>query len=68
LLLNKLDVLVDHEYGNFIIQQIIYLKDGEFNSKIISYIKENFVSLAKKKFSSNVIDKVFLKNNNSVSY
>jgi pumilio RNA-binding family len=65
-LVAKIDVLVDHEYGNFVIQQIIFLKDVESNVQIVKYIKDNFLSLAKRKFSSNVIDKV-INTNLSVS-
>jgi hypothetical protein len=60
LLISRLDELINHEYGNFIIQQIIFLKDIEFNFEILKYVKANLNSLAKKKFSSNVIDKVNL--------
>jgi hypothetical protein len=67
-LLSNLDELVNHEYGNFIIQQVIFLKEVEFNLKIINFIKENFVALAKKKFASNVIDKVTIHFNPSVYF
>jgi hypothetical protein len=60
-ILTKIGDLVDHEYGNFIIQQIIFLKDTEANLLIVKFLKENFVNLAKRKFSSNVIDKVRIK-------
>jgi hypothetical protein len=52
------DLLINDEYGNFIIQQIVFLKYSEFNDKIFKYLKDNLGHLAKKKFSSNVIDKV----------
>jgi len=52
------DLLINDEYGNFIIQQIVFLKNSEFNDKIFKYMKDNLGHLAKKKFSSNVIDKV----------
>jgi hypothetical protein len=34
------------------------LKSSEFAEIVISYIKKNFLNLAKNKFSSNVIDRV----------
>jgi hypothetical protein len=57
-ILKYLSILINDEYGNFIIQQIVFLKDNEFNEVILNFLKSNFVFLAKKKFSSNVIDKV----------
>jgi hypothetical protein len=59
-ILKYLSILINDEYGNFIIQQIVYLKENEFNEVIFNFLKSNFVFLAKKKFSSNVIDKVFI--------
>lgn len=57
-ILKHIDVLINDEYGNFIIQQIVYLKHSEFNDMIFMYIKENLLLLSKRKFSSNVLDKV----------
>jgi hypothetical protein len=56
--LQNIDELINHEYGNFIIQQIVLLKNKEFNKIIECFIKKNIIPLSKKKFSSNVIDKV----------
>lgn len=60
ILTNYLEVLINDEYGNFIIQQIVFLKNVEFNDIIAKFLKDNILILAKKKFSSNVIDKVKL--------
>jgi hypothetical protein len=57
-ILSQIDLLINHEFGNFIIQQIIYLKDVEYNTMIIDYIKSDLSILGKQKHSSNVIDKV----------
>lgn len=57
-ILNHFNLLINDEYGNFIIQQIVFLKDYEFNDIIFKAMKDNIATLSKKKFSSNVIDKV----------
>jgi hypothetical protein len=59
-ILKFIDLLINDEYGNFIIQQIVFIKYSEFNDKIFKFLKDNLGTLAKRKFSSNVIDKVFL--------
>jgi hypothetical protein len=57
---HHIDSLINDEYGNFIIQQIVFLKVPEFSDFILAYLKNNLFEFAKKKFSSNVIDKVNL--------
>ena len=57
-ILNNIESLINDEYGNFIIQNVIYLKIPEVNESIYNFLKERLLELSKKKFSSNVIDKV----------
>ena len=56
-ILDDISTLINDEYGNYIIQFILDLKEKEYNEIIFTYITKNTVSLSKKKFSSNVIDK-----------
>ena len=56
-ILDDISTLINDEYGNYIIQFILELKEKEFNEIIYNYITKNTLSLSKKKFSSNVIDK-----------
>lgn len=50
--------LINDEFGNFIIQYIIFMRNSEYNERITDFITENICDLAQKKFSSNVIDRV----------
>jgi len=59
-ILKNVPLLINDEYGNFIIQSIIYLKLPEVNDSIFYFLKDKLLDLSKKKFSSNVIDKVIL--------
>ena len=56
-ILDDINTLVNDEYGNYIIQFILELKEKEFNEIIYNYLIKNSLSLSKKKFSSNVLDK-----------
>ena len=56
-ILDDISTLINDEYGNYIIQFILDLKEKEYNEIIFTYITKNTLSLSKKKFSSNVIDK-----------
>ena len=56
-ILDDISTLINDEYGNYIIQFILELKEKECNEIIYNYITKNTLSLSKKKFSSNVIDK-----------
>ncbi len=59
-ILRNIHFLINDEYGNFIIQSVIYLKLPEVNESIFYFLKNKLLDLSKKKFSSNVIDKVRL--------
>ncbi len=56
--IKNIDKLINDEYGNFIIQHIIFLKVDEYNERIFNFLYNNLVGLSKLKYSSNVIDKV----------
>ena len=56
-ILDDISTLINDEYGNYIIQFILDLKEKDYNEIIFTYITKNTLSLSKKKFSSNVIDK-----------
>lgn len=62
-IIKNIDKLINDEFGNFIIQHIIFMKVDEFNEKIFTFLNNNLVGLSKLKYSSNVIDKVRLKIN-----
>ena len=57
-ILKNVDKLINDEYGNFIIQQIVFLKESYAIEQISKFFVENLSHLSKKKYSSNVIDKV----------
>lgn len=50
--------LINDEFGNFIIQYIIFMRNPKYNERITDFITENISELAQKKYSSNVIDRV----------
>jgi len=55
-----MDTLINDEYGNFIIQQILKLKNDAYTKSIFDYICENLSQFSKQKYSSNVVDKCIL--------
>ena len=59
-ILSDIGALVNDEYGNYTIQLIIELKEKEYNDIIYDYLIKNCLPLSKKKFSSNVIDKCII--------
>ncbi len=54
--IDNLEILINDEYGNFIIQKVIKINNKNYNYKIYSYIKDKIVHLSSQKFSSNVIE------------
>ena len=49
------------QYGNYVVQYVIMLKDLNANDAIASeFLKMNVITISKQKFSSNVIEKVNL--------
>lgn len=59
-ILKNIDKLINDEYGNFIIQQILKLKNDAYTKSIFDYICENLGQSSKQKYSSNVVDKCIL--------
>ena len=61
-----LNLIITDQYGNYIIQSIINLKNDYLKEKIVNIIILNINFYSKKKFSSNVVEKcldnIFLKN------
>jgi hypothetical protein len=53
---NKIDNLINDEFGNISLKRIIKLNNENYNNKIFEFIKDNLILLSCQKFSSNVID------------
>ncbi len=51
-------ILMTDQFGNYVIQYVITLKDQILIEKIINTFKNNIEYLSKQKFASNVIEKV----------
>ena len=62
-ILKNLGNYINNEFGNFAVQKIIELNDKEYNNKIYEYIQDKIVTLSNQKFSSNVIEKCILCDN-----
>ena len=56
ILFNKIDSLINDEFGNISLKRIIKLNNENYNNKIFTYIKDNLMKLSCQKFSSNVIE------------
>lgn len=52
-------ILMTDQFGNYVIQFVISLKDQTLISRIINTFKNNIDYLSKQKFASNVIEKVY---------
>lgn len=50
--------IVRDQYGNYVIQYVIELKDLNTNGRIVDRLKGTILELSNEKFSSNVIEKV----------
>ena len=55
--------LIRGQFGNYVYQCVLMLKDEKINYKIIEIIYEKLIPLCKEKYSSNVIEKIFEINN-----
>jgi hypothetical protein len=51
-------ILMCDQFGNYVLQYVIGLRNFETNHAIASIFKSNMSYLSKQKFSSNVIEKV----------
>ena len=55
--------LINDEYGNYTIQLLVSFHNEEYNKIIFDYFKKNLVFLSNQKFSSNVIDRAIIQDN-----
>jgi len=51
--------MVRDQYGNYVIQYVVDLKNMEINGRIVDRLKGSILELSNEKFSSNVVEKVF---------
>lgn len=58
LIQNSTTLILD-QYGNYVIQYILTLKDKSYNRKIIKLLMNDIIFLSKQKYSSNVVEKCF---------
>ena len=49
--------MIEDQYGNYLVQNVIKLKNDLMNEQIMNYIAGDFIRLSQLKFSSNVIEK-----------
>ena len=60
LIIKYTQIFILDQYGNYVVQYVIMLKDMNVNKQIADeFLKMNVISISKQKFSSNVIEKVF---------
>ena len=59
LVLQNTFYLIENQFGNYIYQCVLFLKDDNINMKIINIIFPQLIPLSKEKYSSNVIEKLF---------
>jgi pumilio RNA-binding family len=59
-ILKNIEKLINDEHGNFIIQQILKIKCDQYSKFIFDYTCVNLCQLSKQKYSSNVVDKCIL--------
>lgn len=52
--------LIMDPFGNYVLQYVLKLQNDSFTPQIIRMIKEKIVLYSKQKFSSNVIEIVFI--------
>ncbi len=59
LIIKYTQIFILDQYGNYVVQYVIMLKDMNVNKQIADeFLKMNVISISKQKFSSNVIEKV----------
>ena len=49
--------MIEDPYGNYLVQNVLKLKNSVRNDQILNFIAGDFVRLSQLKFSSNVIEK-----------
>ena len=69
LVLQNTYFLIKNQFGNYIYQCILFLKDDNINMKMVNIIFPHIIPLCKEKYSSNVIEKLFdIQNEKIVNY
>ena len=58
-LINNCLVLIIDQFGNYVIQSILLLKDDKISTQIAKKINENLPYFSKHRYSSNVVEKCF---------
>ena len=53
----RLPYLIEDPYGNYLVQNVLKLRDNYRNDQILNFIAGDFIRLSMLKFSSNVIEK-----------
>ena len=62
-IINDMTNIINDEYGNYTIQLLVSFHNEEYNKIIFDYFKKNLVFLSNQKFSSNVIDRAIIQDN-----
>lgn len=56
-IISRLHVMIEDQYGNYLVQNVIKLQNEQLNEQILNFIASDFIRLSQMKFSSNVIEK-----------
>lgn len=56
-IISRIHFLIEDPYGNYLVQNVLKLKNELRNDQILNFIAGDFVRLSQLKFSSNVIEK-----------
>ena len=56
-IISRIHFLIEDPYGNYLVQNVLKLKNSVRNDQILNFIAGDFVRLSQLKFSSNVIEK-----------
>ena len=57
IIISRIHYLIEDAYGNYLVQNVLKLKNDMRNDQILNFIAGDFVRLSQLKFSSNVIEK-----------
>ena len=57
IIIQRIHLLIEDPYGNYLVQNVLKLKNKMRNDQILNFIAGDFVRLSQLKFSSNVIEK-----------
>lgn len=58
-IVDNFDFLVEDQFGNYAVQNVILLEDRDLNTRIFKKLSKDFIRFSIMKFSSNVIEKCF---------